>query len=57
MGVGVDNTYGHPTEVALDILNAQGSTPLRSDERGTLTLGRNSQGDIVFWAEREAGPG
>ena len=57
MGVGADNTYGHPTEVALDILNAQGSTPLRSDERGTLTLGRNTEGDIVFWAEREAGPG
>jgi competence protein ComEC len=57
MGVGADNTYGHPTEVALDILNAQGSTPLRSDERGTLTLSRNAEGDIVFWAEREAGPG
>jgi hypothetical protein len=38
-------------------LNAQGSTPLRSDERGTLTLSRNAEGDIVFWAEREAGPG
>ncbi len=57
LGVGADNTYGHPTDVALDILRAQGSTPLRSDERGTLTLGRNAEGQILVWSERQAGPG
>lgn len=56
IGVGVENTYGHPTDIALEILRAQGSIPLRSDERGTLTLGRNSEGDIVMWSEREPGP-
>lgn len=51
IGVGADNRYGHPTEKALQILRAAGTIPLRSDERGTLTLHRG-EGGIESWSTR-----
>ena len=51
IGVGVDNRYGHPTDKALQILHSAGTIPLRSDERGTLTLHRGERG-IESWSTR-----
>jgi competence protein ComEC len=34
--VGKDNTYGHPTQQVLDILNARGFQVLRTDQAGTI---------------------
>jgi competence protein ComEC len=52
IGVSSDNTYGHPTARALGMLESLGALALRSDERGTLTLGKNAQGDVELWSER-----
>ena len=52
IGVGSENTYGHPSDRALGFLDVQGVLVLRSDERGTLTLGRTSTGEIELWSER-----
>lgn len=51
VGVGAGNRYGHPTDKALQILRASGTIPLRSDERGTLTLHR-VEGGIESWSTR-----
>ena len=51
IGVGVDNRYGHPTDKALQMLHSAGTLPLRSDERGTLTLHRGERG-IESWSTR-----
>ena len=51
IGVGSENRYGHPTDKALQILRAAGTIPLRSDERGTLTLHRGEEG-IESWSTR-----
>ncbi len=56
IGVGGENTYGHPTEMVLDILASVGTTVLRSDQLGTLTLGRNTADAIVLWSERDGVP-
>jgi competence protein ComEC len=51
IGVGGDNTYGHPTASILSTL-APHSTVVRSDLHGTATLHRGDSGGIVMWAER-----
>lgn len=51
IGVGADNRYGHPTDKALQMLHSAGTIPLRSDERGTLTL-RRGEGGIEIWSTR-----
>jgi competence protein ComEC len=53
IGVGAENTYGHPTDRALGMLENLGVTTLRSDQRGTVTLGKNAAGALVMWSERE----
>jgi len=52
MGVGEENTYGHPTNAALDILQASGTRALRSDERGLVTISPRAKGELVIWSER-----
>jgi competence protein ComEC len=52
IGVGDDNTYGHPTGGALDILQASGTMALRSDERGIITISPRAEGKLVIWSER-----
>ena len=51
IGVGADNTYGHPAERTLSVLKESGTLPLRSDERGTVVLARTPEG-ISIWSER-----
>ena len=52
IGVGGDNRYGHPTEQTLQMLEGLGIIPVRSDERGTITLHRSERG-IELWSERD----
>ena len=51
--MGADNTYGHPTDKALGFLEALGIAAFRSDQQGTLTLGKNSAGALVVWSQKE----
>ena len=52
IGVGEENTYGHPTSGALGILEAAGTTPLRSDLRGIVTVSSTASGELIIWSER-----
>ena len=52
IGVGAENSYGHPTALARDILEASGTMALRSDQRGIITLTPTSEGQILVWSER-----
>jgi competence protein ComEC len=52
IGVGEENTYGHPTKGALDILRESGTHPLRSDQRGIVTLSLTVEGQLMVWSER-----
>ena len=52
IGVGQENTYGHPTSGALGILEAAGTTPLRSDLRGIVTVSSTTSGELIIWSER-----
>jgi len=56
VGVGADNTYGHPTTRALDILRTSGTTVFRSDLHGMVALGRNPGGKLVVWSTKSAMP-
>lgn len=49
IGVGADNSYGHPAPETLQLLRSAGTLPLRSDERGTLTL-RCGEDGIETWS-------
>jgi len=50
--VGSDNRYGHPTEQTLQMLQSGGTVPIRSDQRGTITLHRSERG-IELWSVRD----
>lgn len=51
VGVGADNTYGHPTAGILEVIRETGEV-IRSDSAGTATLHRDATGGIVMWSER-----
>ena len=40
IGVGADNTYGHPTDAALDLVRSTGGVVVRSDESGAAAVAR-----------------
>ncbi|MCS6567575.1 ComEC/Rec2 family competence protein [Curtobacterium flaccumfaciens pv. flaccumfaciens] len=54
VGVGADNTYGHPTASALGMLEAAGTLPLRTDELGTVVLARSGSDEVRVWTERSS---
>jgi competence protein ComEC len=56
IGVGADNTYGHPAAGLLDVLAAAGSTVVRSDVHGLALLapGGAGSGALRLWLERGA---
>ncbi|MBT1584314.1 ComEC/Rec2 family competence protein [Curtobacterium flaccumfaciens pv. flaccumfaciens] len=54
IGVGAGNTYGHPTPSALGMLEAAGTLPLRTDERGTVVLARSGSDEVRVWTERSS---
>lgn len=51
VGVGAGNGYGHPTDDALRMIESAGSRVVRSDQRGTVVLSRDS-GQLQLWSER-----
>jgi competence protein ComEC len=51
IGVGAENTYGHPAPSLLSALPPV-TTVVRSDLNGTATLHRSDGGGIVMWSER-----
>lgn len=52
IGVGEDNTYGHPTRRAPDILASAGTMALRSDKRGIITVSPGMNGQLAIWSQR-----
>ena len=61
IGVGSDNTYGHPTRLLLDTLAVTGTVPERSDLSGLVLVAPGGSGTIEVWEEHPAvevgGPG
>lgn len=56
IGVGADNEYGHPTDVALELVKSNGGIPIRSDRAGIVMLLRSADGGIRVWTERAGWP-
>jgi competence protein ComEC len=56
IGVGADNTYGHPAPGLLAVLAAAGSTVVRSDTHGLALLAPGGDGAsaLRLWVERGA---
>ncbi|QHO71102.1 hypothetical protein BHD05_09280 [Marisediminicola antarctica] len=52
IGVGEENTYGHPTREALDVLAAAGTVPARSDRLGLVLVAPADNGGVRQWSER-----
>ncbi|WP_439565676.1 ComEC/Rec2 family competence protein [Microcella sp.] len=54
IGVGADNTYGHPAPALLEVLAGAGSTVLRSDVHGLVLLAPagGSEAGLRLWSER-----
>jgi competence protein ComEC len=56
IGVGADNTYGHPTDRALTILEAVGTAALRTDQDGMILLSpSDTPGTVSVWTEQKVG--
>lgn len=51
VGVGADNVYGHPRDEALSMLEAAGTTVLRTDLDGRVLVGTGA-GGYEIWRER-----
>ncbi|RDH96520.1 competence protein ComEC [Curtobacterium sp. AG1037] len=51
IGVGEENTYGHPTQRTLDLLRAAGTTAFRTDRQGTVVVSRDRSGALRVWTE------
>jgi len=52
IGVGADNTYGHPTDRLLGILARVGTTAARTDRDGMILVSPRPDGSIAVWTER-----
>jgi len=50
VSVGADNTYGHPTAEALELLNATGTAPVRTDLGGMVLVSPGAEaGEVEIW--------
>lgn len=52
IGVGADNTYGHPTDKLLGILAKTGTLVARTDLDGMILVCARPDGGLVVWTER-----
>lgn len=52
IGVGADNTYGHPTARLLEILTSVGTTAARTDADGILAAWHDEEGRLTLWRQR-----
>ncbi|MDJ0378046.1 ComEC/Rec2 family competence protein [Cryobacterium sp. PH31-L1] len=57
ISVGVKNTYGHPTEKLLNILNSVGTLSVRTDREGMAVVAPGPGGTLVLWTEKVADHG
>jgi competence protein ComEC len=58
IGVGADNTYGHPTDELLNILASVGTTALRTDLDGMILLSPGAAPhELSVWTSRDGPPG
>jgi competence protein ComEC len=66
IGVGADNTYGHPTDRLLSMLAAVGTEPLRTDRNGMILLSAGGTAEsgttesanartVAVWTEKSVG--
>ena len=53
IGVGLDNTYGHPTERALRLYQAIGAQVYRTDLQGTVIVHASQDGSYTVTTERQ----
>lgn len=51
IGVGADNTYGHPTDLLLGILADTSTLPTRTDLEGMVLLAPAPDGGVTVWTE------
>ncbi len=51
ISVGTENTYGHPTSTALEMLRQAGTEAVRTDERSLIVVGVTG-GSLAVWGER-----
>ena len=51
IGVGLDNSYGHPTAKLLGVLADNGTMPTRSDLEGMTLLSPMPGGGVRVWTE------
>ena len=52
IGVGVGNSYGHPTERLLEMLRRNGTVTARTDTDGILAAWHDEAGRLTLWRER-----
>jgi competence protein ComEC len=52
VSVGAGNTYGHPTEVTLNLLKTCSQIILRTDLQGSISLGFDSAGRLIWGSSR-----
>ena len=52
IGVGANNSYGHPTAKLLAILATNGTTALRTDRQGLILLEPGRGEEITVWTEK-----
>ncbi len=52
IGVGADNSYGHPTAKLLGILTSIGATAGRTDQDGALAVWLDADGRLTMWREK-----
>ncbi|GAA2916821.1 competence protein ComEC [Microbacterium keratanolyticum] len=53
--VGADNSYGHPREQTLSMLEATGAVIARTDLQGQILISQTDEG-LSIWTERELAP-
>jgi len=54
ISVGADNTYGHPTSEALEMVEAAGTTPVRTDLAGMVLVSPGAEaGTVGLWTSMQ----
>ena len=53
IGVGADNSYGHPTDKLLGILKRDGTVIVRTDLEGMILLSPTPDGGVSVWTQRK----
>ncbi len=53
ISVGADNDYGHPAAEVLDVLQRSGTSTIRTDELGSVSLGMD--GSSLTWTRMDGG--